>query len=337
MPAIQCPDLQSVLDEQHKKLREGVSQTERIEIMKDIYMNLVLLLGKVGACHRKNLVHQDLKPEQILMVPFEGGLRASWPISTGPSSRARNRCRASEPRCTSAPSTCSASPAPVPRMCSPWASSSFRALGLGWFPLLTREELNGFLTPEETNELVKRCEVKHKLAAIWDEELPGMPFDREALNKIQEALVQTMRANPADRLTTQELWEVMKNNNPLSDAVEPPPPPTTWFRLRPIADPESDDFITVNGQPGATVALERRAMKNVFRLMADSEGNPTYRYFSKTSPNLVFVREGDVWQVSVPEDCNNKFVLENRTARRWTWEPPPCPWRSEPSCTCSRR
>lgn len=303
------------------------SRSGTVELLEQIRMLFGLLCGILNRCHEKGIVHQDLKPHQVLLVESPGGkgflgkyrlmfadFDAAFLESEGPLQRVTTPGYQSYEH---------VSGKPLGR-----ASDVFTmAMMIGRFlslnrPLLwTRDEEGEGLKETEQAQFIRRCKVSLSLREFYPVEFEPLPVDLDALKRLDDLLARCLQPEPGLRPTAGELstallaMRLFKTEGaatvvppPSADSTPVPAPADDrvlragWFRLRAVDDMA---FTIKAGQ----TALDRAMAKAQFGDLADDDGNPVHKYFGPV-PNLEFRQEtGGPWQVRNPPEASNGFHL----------------------------
>ncbi|MBP7124748.1 hypothetical protein KBD49_00085 [Myxococcota bacterium] len=297
---------------------------EHLERMRTLFGMLAAILKR---CHDHGIVHQDLKPQQVLLVElpvsgegFLGKYRlmfadfdAAFLASTGPIHRVTTLRYESFEHVTGG-------------RLGPWSDVFTmgrmigEALGLGAPLLWTSEEEGSGLTEVDQARYVKRARYCLSFQDYYARQFEPVPVDREGLKRLDGLLARCFQEDPSSRPSAGELARELMglrlfqtSREPVPPPSPPPPPPpatppTTgrlrepWFRLR------ADERQAYTVKAGQTI-LDRRSAKAQFPDLADDDGNEFYRYLPD-APALEFrLVEGEGWEVRVPPTMPNGFHL----------------------------
>lgn len=248
----------------------------------------------VRRCHEQGLVHQDLKPEQFLIVSLEGGgvrpiiADFDWSFFEG------------EEPLKVIGTQFYFSPEHLTEGLRPERASDVFTLALivfeiltgGYYLLTTREEMNEGLSPKEVKDVVRRGEARRKLTEIYDDRLGGGRLNYALLEELDDLLARSVLPDATRRPSAMDIESLLSEAvaTPLFRAEGGPRPASVpaWLRLRAVEVPEQ--ALTISAEGGLRrMWLDRSTVKAVFTELADSDGNPFHRYFPAADERDVLV------------------------------------------------
>ena len=324
-PWIQCRNLQDYFIEQDERINvllgkgDPASLAHLAALLDQRRHVVAILFGILALCHGKGLVHQDLKPAQIILVPaspgpiegkfrpvitdFDGAFfegQKEWVRLFTPGwesyeqAQEKGCCRGSD----------------VFTM----GRILFEALGLGRQPFHTMEEQGDGLTLAQAIAFTRRCRYCWSLWDIYGQHDLSPYLDRNKVEAVDQLLKACFAKEASARPTAQDAAARLLKLSMLKAAAPELPAGALgdlWFRLR-----GAEAFFTIREEaPGRPAFLDRQLAKVHFSELADDAGNAMYKYFAKEQPCLLFRRaDGDGWQVKLAEGMPNGFTLRRRGA-----------------------
>lgn len=264
-----------------KNLSEWLTEDLDFAHRKDVAIQFCDILDAV---HRQNIVHQDLKPEQVMTVP--DGSRPSririiltdfdWSVPDGKLVR------------------------PVG---TPWYINVDKKLSpasdIFTFGIILCEILTG------VNPYTKKTGSSYRLydELEWEKWVNNKDYQRpknlnddpkEITPQIDEVIVRCLDPSPSKRPTIKEIKDA------LMGAVVSPP------KTLKLVSESAEKLLAV---PGGSYG--RRHFKEIFKKAVDLAGNPIYKYLDHDYATLLVSQEGDQLMIASPAygHAKNKIVL----------------------------
>ena len=262
---------------QIKELLSGCNMDDWMEANGDIsdrFEAAIQLTKIVQLIHRAGIVHQDLKPGQVMVVsqsPLKLVLTDfDWSVPNG---------------------------RVVRKVWTPWygyiddkpsEKSDIFTLGIILCALLT-----GATPYQARHDNLFEAELWHRWVSgrSYDEPIDLNPDD--ITKKLNQVIVSCLSPNPSDRPSLDEILSVLEN-------------PKDNKRMVALVSGGKKLIIPV----GATE--DRRDFKLCFPDTTDREGNPVYMYVSHEMIALKVVKDGDELSICSPDALSNKFRLNGR-------------------------
>jgi len=331
----ECYDFQDYINNSYSEIGKLADHEYEkvITIFDDLLSVCFNIVGLLKFCHRNNLIHQDLKPEQIVMLPNPTGKTKFRPViadfdwsfieGTLPLKNIGTLEYHSPEHLLKEPRTKASDIFTL-------GVIIFKAMGLNIHPLKTDFEMDDFLDASQIEDIIIRAKVQQKLLSIYNEKFPSVPFSKKSVEALDVILAKCLSKNKDERPTAEELWQVLKDNSTLlkkeSDpepepepVPEPGPLPDTdymkkWFTLKSKFIDECKYTITVGaGVMPAQLCIDRKIAKRIFHDMADMDGSPFYKFFGIDEPMLQFSYDEGNWFAGVPNGAPNTFVLTSNS------------------------
>ena len=262
---------------QIKELLSGCNMDDWMEANGDIsdrFEAAIQLTKIVQLIHRAGIVHQDLKPGQVMVVsqsPLKLVLTDfDWSVPNG---------------------------RVVRKVWTPWygyiddkpsEKSDIFTLGIILCALLT-----GATPYQARHDNLFEAELWHRWVSgrSYDEPIDLNPDD--ITKKLNQVIVSCLSPNPSDRPSLDEILSVLEN-------------PKDNKRMVALVSGGKKLIIPV----GATA--DRRDFKLCFPDTTDREGNPVYMYVSHEMIALKVAKDGDELSICSPDALSNKFRLNGK-------------------------
>lgn len=255
----------------------------------------IILCGVLRSLHSKNIVHQDLKPQQIMLVDDELGRKTKigyriilsdfdWSIPDGKFLQPVGTPFYESPEHY--------------RNQTPTEKSDIFTLGVMIIEMLTGQNPFYFGNDESPSdeELSKRVLSKK----IFSE---PRKLQDEITEDINNILLKCLEVNPDKRPTIDEIQGALIGAKHEESSVKPAGSGLSKFTLR----SGSSKLIVYENKN-----FDRSTMKIFFKDILDSDGDPIYKYFDSEKPMLVFCKDSSAgFTVNAPEKTKNYFLLND--------------------------
>ena len=321
-PWLDGVDLKCFLAEDNAKLRRWSTsgmERDREALLEALDWRLKLcqlLTGIVARVHERDVIHQDLKPEQFFLVTDKSlklGFRPlladfDWGFFSGERPLqvvGTDGWRSPEHVSGATPSRASD--------VFTLALIVFRVMSLNVNPLLSDEEAAEFADPDDC---IRRCAVKRRLASLYEERIGTEGVDLASVRALDDVIRNSLARDPGRRGDAMALWRALQQAKVRMARESPAPSPLggasevrRWIRLVTKTEPSAGRYI-VAAQP-ETWMLTRGVARAAYPMLADDEGDPFHRYFGRDpeTPGLEFLHTPAGWDVRVPDGAQNGFVL----------------------------
>lgn len=301
------------------ELLEKNQKNEAKEAYRDIQWFCWYFWGLVKMCHKDKLIHQDLKPEQIILVTTEllptkarpvvadfdwSFFEGQMPLKTIGTPRFKSYEHVTDSIRTPASDVYT------------MGIISFLMLGFEQYPLYSEDECpdDGFRLCEY-DDLVKRSQKKRSLETILSQQFGVSELNLEQVKKLDQLIEQCFEKNSANRPLPQVVQNALKSDLFKMDVSIEKPVHESWFQLYGV---NSDNCLTVRKSDPDSWKIYRSHIKSCFKDIADRDGNLIYKYFNKDDavPGLEFDFEEtrNLWRVRIPNQANNSFNMKYQDA-----------------------
>jgi serine/threonine protein kinase len=283
---------------QVKELLRGISLREYLDThgeYADRKQLSIILCGVLRSLHSKNIVHQDLKPEQVMLVDDELGRKTKlgyriilsdfdWSIPDGNIVQAVGTPFYKSPEHY--------------KNQVPNVKSDIFTLGIMIYELLTGRNPYNLDDEPSDEDLCKRV----LSGKIYSEPRKINDEIDEEINKI---LLRCLEVNPEKRPTIEEIQGAIVGTAPAatSSSTKPAGVSLSKFTLQ----SGSSKLIIYQDRD-----LDRMGMKIFFKDLMDKTGDPLYKYFDSDKPMLLFKKDGGGgFTVCSPNKTKNYFLLND--------------------------
>lgn len=291
-----------------------VALQQRLELARN-------LMGVIKGVHALGVVHQDLKPEQFLVltpepVPLPQIADFDWSFFEG-EMPLRGVATPGYESCEHLSGAARVRASDVFTMGR--ILFEMLTLGVGGHPLISPEEMAKEITPAQLAGFVARGRYCRSLAALYSATFGEVGLDLAALERLDALIGGCLKPLPAERPTAAAAWEELQALQLFS--TEPPAirPAATgygglWFRLQ-VPDEELEAWTIREGAEPEHLRLDKATAKAMIRSLADVDGDPLYRYLNGDGrPWVEFNRIDGGWHVRAGEKATNGCMLVSVSA-----------------------
>lgn len=290
-------------------LMEHVEYWERIQVS-------IIFCGVLRNLHSNNIVHQDLKPGQVMMVDDEIGKKTKlgyriilsdfdWSIPDGKVARLVNTPYYASPEHYKGE--------------TPIYKSDIFTLGIMIYEFLTGRNPFDFdddATPEILSERVLNKKIYAEPKNLNEEIAP----------QINDILIKCLDPNPKNRPEISDIQKtIIENQEPIKVELKETAPSDLPEEIKPelkevteVISKElvKNKFTISNGTNKLIVygekTIGRSEFKLFFRDLIDQSGNEIYKYCDNEKPMLkVTTNEDKTFNIEHVEETKNKFLLND--------------------------
>jgi len=304
----------------------------------DIYQLGIVLCGVIKNLHLNNIVHQDLKPEQIMMVDDKSGKASKlgyrvvlsdfdWSIPDGKMIQLTGTPRYMSPEHYKGD--------------TPNEKSDIYTLGLILFEILTEKSPFAFDDVDGVSkEALADRTLNEKFCGTVKEQNPQIPDSlsniimqclkvdskkRPDIDEIQSELITASKNNSSNTTTTASPSPIKPTASAAPSPIKPSDPKPTAPVSPKIPDPVktpspsptiNELIIEANGESYLIFnkhELDRSIFKKFFSsVIADDKGNPAYRYMETDKPMLIIEKDEKGFSIHCLQNTKNHFLLNNQ-------------------------
>jgi serine/threonine protein kinase len=246
----------------------------------------IILCGIIGNLHSQGIVHQDLKPAQVMLVDDEKGRKTrlgyrpilsdfDWAIPDGKVAQTVGTLMYMSPEHY--------------RSETPTEASDRFTVGIMLYELLTGQnpyDLAEYNTDEDTKK------------NVLEKHIAGEPVELNPIipKEVSDMIVQCLDPDPDKRPGLTELQKAMAREKKAAGKFK-------------ISSGGNSMIIYGNKSFG------RRELKLFFREITDDEGDPVYKYCDNDGAMLDFTKEEETFLVSAAGETRNYFLLNETRIR----------------------
>jgi len=266
-----------------KYLESGGEYKDRLDLS-------IIFCGILKNLHNNKIVHQDLKPAQIMLVDDEIGKKTKlgyrliladfdWSIPEGKVVKIVGTLKYKSPEhYNNKP---------------PIEKSDIFTAGIMIYEFLTGQNPYDFDDYLDDKILSERV-LKKKIFA------EAKKLNNEISDEINKIVLDCLEPKPANRPDLDEIQAALIGKEKLKSIV-------TSSLQKIILKNKSNSYIIASNKE-----VDRVLLKSFFKDVTDDKGNPIYKYCDEDKPMLLFSKESDGgFYISAPLPTKNYFLLNN--------------------------